>query len=92
MVNPYRFGVAVTSFSMSFKGQTLQSVACSDALDTTRYHDGTGSVPSDGDTVYTTDPGTPSTTYNGGGKHSKISAFTTAVISTSGVVSGITIC
>jgi len=57
-------GVPVSSFIMSGNNQTTSSLACSGLTPTDQYfHDGTGSIPTIGDTIYTDNPG--NNTLNG---------------------------
>jgi len=88
-----------TSFYLS-EGDSSAISACDRAVGTLRYHSGTDTTPSQGDTVYTDAQGT--TVLNGGGDtfawapgggaHNGSGASFIATISASGVVGSVTLC
>ena len=92
-------GVAVTAWTFkSDSGGTWEdaSSACEamnegGTTDTTLYHDGSGSVPVDGDTIYTNSPGT---TTASAGVYAYIDGRTKKTFSanSSGLVSGLANC
>ena len=85
-----RRGVTVTSFASSKTPRTTKTLACADAETWTYYHDGVGSFPADGDTIYTDDPGTIK--LNGGGNWLAWNTDRAAQVSSSGVVSSEQLC
>ena len=83
-------GVSTTSVNMSTTGNASSGGACALGTPTTRYHDGAGSEPTGGDTIYTDSGGT--NVFNGGGLHYKFDNGYSAVVSSSGVVSSYALC
>ncbi len=61
---------AGTAFQMSSFGQSTEAEACAETAETTRYHDGASTYPSDTETIYTNSILT--TTFNGGSNWFKI--------------------
>ena len=92
-------GVAVTSWIFkSDGGSTWDDVetACSamaegGTTNTTLYHDGSGTFPANGDTIYTDDPGT---TTAGGGTYAYIDGRSkkTFIANSGGIVSDTSFC
>jgi hypothetical protein len=88
-----------TSFYLS-EGDSSATDACNRAVGTLRYHNGTDTTPSEGNTVYTDAQGT--TVLNGGGQtfawapgggaHNGSGTSFFATISASGIVGSVTLC
>ena len=93
------FGVAVTAWTFkSDSGNTwddvssaCESLAEGGGTNTTLYHNGSGTNPADGDTIYTNDPGT---TTAAAGVYAYVESRTNFTFSanSSGVVSGRAAC
>ena len=84
---------AITTFYRTF-AQSKGSVACSKAIEISAYHNGSGSLPANGDIVYSNAAGTTPLTAGVYGMSTATSGspskkFTT---SSSGVVSGVLAC
>lgn len=92
-------GVAVTSWTFKSNGgstweeaeEACTAMAEGGTTNTTLYHDGSGTNPADGDTVYTNDPGT-TTVGTGIYAYSQGRSNKTFVTNGSGVVSETTFC
>ena len=81
--------VVVSSFTMSNTPQSVASQACNEFSTTTRWKTGSGSVPSNGQVLYTSSAGTNS--FNGNNQYFRSNIYVFKV-STVGVISEVVNC
>lgn len=82
-------GVDVTSFSCS-NNYAARNTACANETDNTYYHDGAGSLPANGDVIYTNSCGTNKLNGVGGDFYSD--GTTSFTVTSSGVVGSAELC